>query len=242
MYQIDHNAYIILNNNLYDEMNKQRVETRVNGSTVNFAQLQRDNITVLKIGESVLDGAFRMNMLGRLHENKPIVLVHEAIPGIGDMISESLSHFSKGRVEHLNGSDGIIEAKKANGLDRVSLPIKIHTDWIIKLLKEGTIPVITPSGFIGEEICNVNPDIAAAHIAVALGARNAVFFIEIPGINTENEHKLLDHGLISIEAIPKVEGAIYTAKKGVRTIIANGDKYRLSEILSGSAPFTEILR
>ena len=109
---------------------------------------------------------------------------------------------------------------------------------LIDLVDSGAIPVVAPIGRDAEgQSYNVNADIAAAEIAVALHAEKLVFLTDVKGIlrDAANEHSLLStvhvrevDELIASEVIaggmiPKVNAGVKSVKGGVhKTHIIDG--------------------
>jgi acetylglutamate kinase len=94
----------------------------------------------------------------------------------------------------------------------------------------GITPVISPTA-TGEDggIYNCNADIAAAHAAIALGAKRLVFMSDVPGLlrNPKDPASVMTHlrtgdvdelkksGVVDQGMIPKVDSAVAALKAGV---------------------------
>ena len=139
--------------------------------------------------------------------------------------------------------DWILSVKKVTGKDPeghpldwgyVGEPVSVHTDAIMQMADAGVIPVITPLG-IGEEdgkLYNVNADIAAVAIAMALRVRKLVFISDVPGLlrNVEDPGSLIstlrlgrvqalkDEGVISGGMLPKINSCVEAIRSGVRRV------------------------
>ncbi len=84
----------------------------------------------------------------------------------------------------VSGTDaGVIVAEQANpALGRVGKITRINTPLIEDLVADDYIPIIA-SIAIGEDGCyNVNADIAAGHIAAAIGAHKIIFLTDVDGL------------------------------------------------------------
>uniref|UniRef100_A0A7C4RU20 Acetylglutamate kinase n=1 Tax=Desulfatirhabdium butyrativorans TaxID=340467 RepID=A0A7C4RU20_9BACT len=157
-----------------------------------------------------------------------------------------------GRAVGLSGKDGgLITARKMQIVHRESAdsppeiidpglvgevtevnPTLIHT-----LATQGFIPVIAPVG-VGEngETFNINADLVASHIAIALSAERLILLTDVDGIldaqgrlvsslNRELAHALIEKGEITGGMIPKVECALEAILNGVQKVhIINGRK------------------
>ena len=139
----------------------------------------------------------------------------------------------------LNGADGmIIQAQPlAADLGMVGDITAVDTTLLQDLIARDYIPVIA-SVAVGEngESYNVNADLAAGHIAAALGAHKLIFLTDVDGIYADFADKrslyyrldlsvarqILDHGANS-GMIPKIQAAIQAIEAGVpRAHILNG--------------------
>ncbi|WP_456393344.1 acetylglutamate kinase [Nitratifractor sp.] len=106
----------------------------------------------------------------------------------------------------------------------------VNTEIVDNILEDGFVPVIAPiaaSQTLGHPGFNINADLAASRIAVALGARKILFLTDTPGV-LDAEGKLLS--LLSIEQtrrlkeeevirggmIPKVDACIEALRGGVK--------------------------
>jgi acetylglutamate kinase len=112
------------------------------------------------------------------------------------------------------------------------------------------IPVVSPIGF-GEqnESYNINADVAAARLAMALQAEKLLILTNIPGVlgsdgqllpelTAQQIDALIHNGTISGGMIPKISGALDAAKSGVNAVhIIDGrvPHAMLLEVLSDQA-------
>lgn len=142
----------------------------------------------------------------------------------------------------ISGTDaGTIVAEQADErLGRVGRITGINDSLIEDLVSADYIPVIA-SIAIGEDgqIYNVNADVAAGHIAAAIGAHKIIFLSDIDGLyeNYPDQDSLISYlsvdearamiasGTISTGMIPKLESCIRALDAGVRRAhIVNGTK------------------
>lgn len=140
----------------------------------------------------------------------------------------------------ISGADaGIIVAEQADErLGRVGRIIRINSSLIEDLVAADYIPVIATVA-IGDDggIFNINADVAAGHIAAAIGAHKIIFLSDINGLYleypnpdtlissmTEEEAKdLIENGGISSGMIPKLESCVRALDAGVhKAQIVNG--------------------
>lgn len=104
---------------------------------------------------------------------------------------------------------------------------------IEQALETGNLAVVSPVGSdLKGQFYNINADTAAAHVAMALGARRLVFLCDVPGllrdpqdpsslISTLAENEvpgLRRAGIIGKGMLPKVESAVRALQSGVRRV------------------------
>lgn len=110
---------------------------------------------------------------------------------------------------------------------------KVNKSPILKLLKKGAIPVITPlASGPGGTTLNINADIAAAQVAAELKADHLIFLSDVNGILEDSQHPdstltkvseaeiqtLRNGGVIDGGMLPKVNSAVDALKKGVKRV------------------------
>jgi acetylglutamate kinase len=132
------------------------------------------------------------------------------------------------RKTHLKTQDG-----RPLDLGYVGEVTAVNTAPLLECMKEGVTPVISPTarGQDGK-IYNCNADIAAAHAAIALGARRLVFMSDVPGLlrDAGNPGSLIPHvrsaevealkkaGVIDMGMIPKTDSAVAALQSGVEKV------------------------
>jgi acetylglutamate kinase len=143
----------------------------------------------------------------------------------------------------------IIDPGMVGEVTRVN-PAIIHT-----LTKDGFIPIIAPVG-VGEagETYNINADLVASHVAMALNAGRLILMTDVDGvldeqgqlissIDAETAKKMIDSGKITGGMIPKIEYALEAIKGGVKKVpIINGKKRHaiLLELFTDEGIGTEV--
>ncbi len=175
-----------------------------------------------------------------------------------------------GKAVGLSGKDGgLIQAKKLQivyqednnkppeiidpGL--VGEVTRIHPDIINTLARQGFIPVIAPVG-TGEagETFNINADLVASRIAMALKAGRLILLTDVDGvldasgnlissIDAQAIQSMIDDGSISGGMIPKIECALEALHGGVDKVpIINGTRRHalLLELFTDSGIGTEV--
>ncbi len=132
---------------------------------------------------------------------------------------------------------------------------RIHPAIIQTLTKDGFIPVIAPVG-VGDdgETYNINADLVASQMAVALNAGRLILMTDVDGLLDDNnqlissisaanaEQMIADKGITG-GMIPKIECAIEALRGGVRKVpIINGKRRHaiLLELFTDQGIGTEV--
>ncbi len=164
----------------------------------------------------------------------------------------SLINKQGGRAVGLSGKDGnLITADKMRIVHRESVDsppeiidpgmvgkvTHINPEIILTLAGQGFIPIIAPVGFgVNGETYNINADLVAAHIAMALAAGRLFLMTDVDGvldqngrlissIDSENIGKMIASQEITGGMIPKIEKGLEALKGGVgKVAIINGTK------------------
>jgi acetylglutamate kinase len=175
-----------------------------------------------------------------------------------------------GKAVGLSGKDGdLIQAKKMhivfqNGDNKppeiidpghVGEVTRINPDVINTLTQRGFIPIIAPVG-VGEsgETYNINADLVACRIAVALSAGRLIYLTDVDGvldasdrlissIEADTIRRLIEEETISGGMIPKINYALEALKQGVEKVpIINGKRRHalLLELFTDKGIGTEV--
>jgi len=173
------------------------------------------------------------------------VTPREALPIIRDVLMETISKPLSKLIEKsgiksvpLNGitEDLLLAEITRNDLGFVGEVFAVRDSFLRELLEQNTIPVISSIALDLEgNLVNVNADLAASSIAVALQAEEVIFFTDVDGLYRDFSDKASLISSISakqLEAlapsldsgmIPKVEAALSAVGAGVpRARILNG--------------------
>ena len=147
-----------------------------------------------------------------------------------------------GKAIGLSGIDGaLIQGKiKSRDTGYTGEVVKVNPESVIAILSAGYIPVIAPGGLKlpGEDndpvmLLNINGDVTASEIAVALKVDRLIFLTDVPGVQ-DSEGKLLpmlspaearsliDSGVITGGMIPKVEGCLRALSSVTSTQVIDG--------------------
>ena len=110
---------------------------------------------------------------------------------------------------------------------------EVSVEKIRKCLWGQVTPVISPIGLGADgHAYNINADVAAAKLAMAIGARRLVFLSDVPGLlrDPSNTNTLISHlkasevmqlkrdGIVDKGMIPKVDSAVEAVQAGVRRV------------------------
>ncbi|WP_416150534.1 acetylglutamate kinase [Salipaludibacillus sp. HK11] len=146
---------------------------------------------------------------------------------------------SGGTAIGLSGVDGsLLNASPVDAkLGYVGKVESVNTDLLQTLFHHGSIPIISPIGIDQQgQKYNINADMAAAAIAIALNAKLA-FISDIPGVIEEKEgnsfvhpqltkpqiESLIQREVITGGMIPKIQSALSVLEAGVdEAVILNG--------------------
>jgi acetylglutamate kinase len=132
---------------------------------------------------------------------------------------------------------------------------KVNPGIINTLTQNGFIPIIAPIG-AGDtgETYNINADLVAGRIAMALSAGRLIFLTDVDGVlnaseelissvNAQDIHKMVEEKAVSGGMIPKIECALEALKNGVeKAHIINGKKRHalLLELFTDKGIGTEV--
>ena len=175
-----------------------------------------------------------------------------------------------GKAVGLSGKDGgLIRARKLHIVHRednnkppeiidpglVGEVTHIDPNIINTLTKQDFIPIIAPvgTGDLGETY-NINADLVASSIAVALSAGRLILLTDVDGvldssgalissISAESINRMVEEKTISGGMIPKIECAVEALKNGVEKVhIINGSKRHalLLELFTDKGIGTEV--
>jgi acetylglutamate kinase len=192
---------------------------------------------------------------------------------LGGKVNKAIVHQINqqgGKAVGLSGKDGgLIQAKKLQIVHQedknkppeiidpglVGEVTRIDSDIIDKLTQQGFIPIIAPVG-AGEagETYNINADLVASRIAIALKAGRLIFLTDVDGvldaagdlissIDAQKIKKMTADKHISGGMIPKIEFGLNALENGVEKVqIINGTKRHaiLLELFTDSGIGTEV--
>ena len=185
-----------------DMLNNLGVDTKfVDGQRVTTKE-------VMKIAEMVLSGSI----------NKEIV---------------SLLNNQGGKAIGISGKDAnFLEAipKDFENFGYTGIIQNVNPEMVCNIIDDGFVPVIAPiaaSANVGHPGFNINADLAASQVAIAIKARKVVFLTDTSGVLDENmelistmdiekTNALKKDGTINGGMVPKVDACIEALRGGVK--------------------------
>ena len=215
-----------------------------------FMKMVGINPVIVHGGGPEINAALKLNNIEpvfkdglRVTDEKTMEIVEEVLSGKinKSIVSEFQKHNTK--AVGISGKDGLlIEAvqKRPNGnnIGYVGDITNVNTKIVKSLIENDFIPVISPVGSDKDaNTYNINADIAAVELAIALKSPKLVFLTDIEGVrkNAEDENSLIskltpkaaniliETGAITGGMIPKVQCCIKAIKEGVESVhIING--------------------
>jgi acetylglutamate kinase len=172
----------------------------------------------------------------RVTDEKSMEIVEDVLSNVINRdIVEAIQKFG-GKARSFSGKE-VFKCRKllADGADLgfVGEVTDVSTEAVRKCLHAQVTPVISPIG-LGEDghAYNINADVAAAKLAMAVGARRLVFMSDVAGlmrdpskpetlISSLHVSEVLDlkrDGIIDKGMIPKVDSAVEAVRAGVRRV------------------------
>jgi len=169
----------------------------------------------------------------RVTDSASMKIVEEVLstvlnPGLVKTI-ESLA----GKARGIPGKE-VIHAKQLNPeLGFVGDIVRVDAKPLLDLLRTNIIPVISPIGRDDTgQVYNINADVAAAEIAIALEARRLVYLSDVNGLRrvpTQEDSlisslpisevpKLVKDGVIDGGMLPKVQSSVRAIESGVHRV------------------------
>lgn len=135
----------------------------------------------------------------------------------------------------ISGTDGpTLLVEPVPDLGRVGKVVRVEPHLVETLWAGGFVPVVAPLGLGPEGAYNVNADMAAAALAVGLGAGNLFLLTDVDGLLEGGEtvetmapdecEDYVRSGLAAGGMVPKLRAAAEAARGGVEARIINGNK------------------
>ncbi|MFC1698493.1 acetylglutamate kinase [Candidatus Omnitrophota bacterium] len=199
----------------------------------------------------------------RVTDKHTLKVVTDELARLNERMTAKISQLGA-KAKGFSGIIGkVIKARQLNlgqDIGFVGQIASVNSKLLKESLKNNFIPVISPLGIgIKGQVYNINADLAAAEIAIKLGARKLMLLTDTQGIMRDQADPgslistlkvsevagLLKRGVIQTGMIPKVEACVAALKKDVRkTHIIDGSIPRslLLEIFTDQGVGTQIVK
>ena len=171
----------------------------------------------------------------RVTDDESMRIVEEVLCGVVNKEIVDLIHQHGGTAKGISGKDSNLISAKRMQLESSSADLghvgeiqEVKTDVFIDLNKKHLIPVIAPIGSgIDNESLNINADLVAGNIAMALKAEKLILLTNTPGVQKNGElltglkhqeiETLITNEVIKDGMLPKVRCAWDAISSGVNT-------------------------
>ena len=155
----------------------------------------------------------------RVTDEKIIDIVENVLIDFNNDIVNSLEKMGTKAVSIHTKKNNVIEVlRDAPELGFVGTPNKINNEIILKIIKDGKIPIISPLGLQENQTFNINGDVAAGKIAQSLKCRRLLLMTNVEGVLDKNK-KLIEE-ISSSEILEMVKNE--TIKEGMIPKISMG--------------------
>tara|TARA_Y100000590_G_scaffold378418_1_gene445339 strand:- start:530 stop:1408 length:879 start_codon:yes stop_codon:yes gene_type:complete len=183
-----------------------------------------------KLNELNIDSKFIMGL--RVTDEKVIKIVEEVMIKFNKEIVAALNKKDcTAQSITIKENNSIYASQKNKVLGFVGVPTKINDKLIINLIKENSIPVVSPMGLDEQgQAYNINADTAAGALAKNLKSRRLMLMTDVEGVYDKNKkiiseikstdaEKLIYDETISEGMIPKIRTCIDAVNNGVRGVV-----------------------
>jgi acetylglutamate kinase len=169
----------------------------------------------------------------RVTDEKSMEIVEDVLRNVINRDIVEMIQKLGGKARSFSGKDVFKCRRLDANLGYVGEVTEVEIEKVRKCLYASVTPVITPIG-LGQDghAYNINADVAAAKLAVAIGARRLVFMSDVPGlmrdpndpetlISTLKASEALElkrQGIVDKGMIPKVDSAVEAVQAGVRRV------------------------
>lgn len=199
----------------------------------------------MDVVEMVLGGKVNKDIVARINRQGGKAV---GLTGKDSMLIQA----EKMKIYHQEDEDKPPEIIDPGMVGKVSA---IHPEIIHTLVEKGFIPVIAPVGIgTNGETYNINADLVASQIAIALKAERLILITDVDGVLSEDNqlissitdtqvHEMIASTQIKGGMIPKVESALEALKGGViKSHIINGKRLHavLLELFTHSGIGTQL--
>jgi len=199
----------------------------------------------------------------RTTDKETALIVDEALSGVNTSLVDRIKSKEACAESVVSREHLTIKAKKKNNAlegDFLGDVSGVDTAYILDILKNNCIPVVSPVGIDDDKnLYNINADIVGAEIAAALKAEKFIMLTNVKGVlkdkaddstlishvDEEDAKHLIKEGVIAGGMIPKVGAGILALDKGIhKAHIINGriKHSLLIEVFTDEGIGTEIVQ
>jgi len=178
----------------------------------------------------------------RVTDKATLEVATAVLAGLANKEIVAAINSSGGRAVGISGVDGaLLQVRMENKeLGYVGTVVKVNTAPLEALLQAGYVPVISPMGLHSfdkpddaPQILNINSDLVAGEIAVAIGAERLIFLTDVAGVcdqsgkllprlSASEAEALIAAGVASGGMIPKISACLSALAAKVTTRIIDG--------------------
>ena len=166
----------------------------------------------------------------RVTDEKIIDIVENVLIDFNNDIVNSLEKMGTKAVSIHTKKNNVIEVlRDAPELGFVGTPNKINNEIILKIIKDGKIPIISPLGLQENQTFNINGDVAAGKIAQSLKCRRLLLMTNVEGVLDKNKKlieeissseilEMVKNETITGGMIPKINMGLESINNGVTAV------------------------
>ena len=166
----------------------------------------------------------------RVTDEKIIDIVEKVLIDFNNDIVNSLEKMGTKAVSIHTKKNNVIEVlRDAPELGFVGTPNKINNEIILKIIKDGKIPIISPLGLQENQAFNINGDVAAGKIAQSLKCRRLLLMTNVEGVLDKNKKlieeissseilEMVKNETITGGMIPKINMGLESINNGVTAV------------------------
>ena len=166
----------------------------------------------------------------RVTDEKIINIVENVLIDFNNDIVSSLEKKGTKAVSIHTKKNNVIEVlRDAPELGFVGTPNKIKNEIILKIIKDGKIPIISPLGLQENQAFNINGDVAAGKIAQSLKCRRLLLMTNVEGVLDKNKNlieeissseilEMVKNETITGGMIPKINMGLESINNGVTAV------------------------
>jgi acetylglutamate kinase len=172
----------------------------------------------------------------RITDDETMDIVQMVLCGKVNKNLVALLNKAKGKGIGLSGMDGsLFQAIQIDEeLGNVGSIQKVNPEIVVNMLEKGYIPVVSSvaQGIDQETNYNINADLAASKLAIALNAKKLILLTDVKGLMKDPEDAsslirelkvsqvplLMKEGVITGGMIPKVQCSVEAVRQGVESV------------------------